>query len=64
MSQTFSDYRAVDGVMIPYKTVTSTPSMGDVVTYLKEIKHNVTIDDAKFKPKKMIDDSKTKAAKK
>ncbi|HEX8250976.1 MAG TPA: serine hydrolase [Pyrinomonadaceae bacterium] len=63
MSQTFSDYRAVDGVMIPYKTVTSTPSMGDVVSYIKEIKHNVSIDDAKFKPKKIVDDNKTKAAK-
>jgi CubicO group peptidase (beta-lactamase class C family) len=63
MSQTFSDYRAVDGVMIPYKTVTSTPSMGDVVSYVKEIKHNVSVDDAKFKPKKIVVDNKTKAAK-
>lgn len=55
MSQTFSDYRAVDGVMIPYKTVTSTPSMGDVVSYVREVKHNVSIDDAKFKPKAEID---------
>ncbi|HEY0048015.1 MAG TPA: serine hydrolase [Pyrinomonadaceae bacterium] len=55
MSQTFSDYRAVDGVMIPYKTVTSTPTMGDVVSYVREVKHNVSIDDAKFKPKAEID---------
>lgn len=53
VTQTFSDYRAVDGVMIPFKTVSSTPSMGDVVTYVKEIKNNVAVDDAKFKPKKM-----------
>jgi hypothetical protein len=64
MSQAFSDYRAIDGVLIPYKTVTSTPSMGDVVSYVREIKHNVSIDDAKFKPKNMIADGKSKAAKK
>ena len=52
ITQTFSDYRAVDGVMFPFKTVSVSPSMGDVVTYLKEIKHNISIDDAKFKPKK------------
>ena len=48
----FSDYRAVDGIMLPFKTVTASPSMGDVVTYLKEIKHNVSIDEKRFKPKK------------
>ena len=46
----FSDYRAVDGVMIPFKTVSSNTSMGNVVTYIKEVKHNVTIDDKAFKP--------------
>jgi len=50
VSSVFSDYRAVDGVMIPFKTVAESPSMGSVVTYLKEVKHNVAIDDAKFKP--------------
>jgi hypothetical protein len=64
MSQTFSDYRAVDGVMIPYKTVTTTPTMGDVVSYVREVKHNVSIEDAKFKPKSATVDTKTKAAKK
>lgn len=51
VSSVYSDYRAVDGVMIPFKTVSESPSMGNVVTYLKEVKHNVAIDDAKFKPK-------------
>ena len=37
--------------------------MGDVVTYVREIKNNVPIDDAKFKPKTAIDE-KVKAAKK
>jgi len=51
ISETFSDYRAVDGVMIPFKTTSMNPGMGAVVVYAKEIKHNVTIDDAAFKPK-------------
>jgi CubicO group peptidase (beta-lactamase class C family) len=47
-----SDYRAVDGMMLPFKTVTVSPSMGNVVTFVKEVKHNVAFDDAAFKPKK------------
>ena len=49
-SQTFSDYRKVDGVMIPFKTVSSNAGMGDIVVYAKEVKHNVKIDDKEFKP--------------
>jgi CubicO group peptidase (beta-lactamase class C family) len=45
----FSDYRAIDGVMLPFKTVSGSSSMGNVVTYLKEVRHNVTIDDKVFK---------------
>nr|HQU83810.1 serine hydrolase [Pyrinomonadaceae bacterium] len=52
VSSVYSDYRAVDGVMIPFKTVSDSPSMGNVITYVKEIKHNVAIDDVKFKPLK------------
>jgi CubicO group peptidase (beta-lactamase class C family) len=63
VSQIFSDYRAVDGVMIPYKTVSITPTMGDVVSYVREVKHNVNLEDGKFKPKAATGD-KTKAAKK
>lgn len=50
--QTFSDYRAVDGVMIPFKSVTESPLLGDVITTVKEVKHNVKIEDSVFKPKK------------
>jgi len=51
VSETYSDYRAVDGVMIPFKTTSMNPGMGAGVVYAKEIKHNVTIDDTAFKPK-------------
>lgn len=49
-SQTFADYRTVDGVMMPFKTTMSNPGSGDAVVYLKEVKHNVKIDDKNFKP--------------
>jgi hypothetical protein len=52
VTQTFSDYRAVDGLMLPFKTVSMSPSMGEVVTVVKEVKHNVEIADSMFKPKK------------
>jgi CubicO group peptidase (beta-lactamase class C family) len=51
ITQFFSDYKAVDGVMIPFKTVVKSPSMGDVVTYVKEVKNNVPVEDKMFKPK-------------
>jgi len=52
VSETFADYRAVDGVMLPFKITSINPGMGLVVVYAKDIKHNVAIDDAVFKPKK------------
>lgn len=52
VTSTFSDYRPVDGVMMPFKTVSVSSSMGSVSTYVKEVKQNVPIDDKKFKPMK------------
>ena len=49
-STTLSDYRSVDGVMIPFKTISENPGMGETVTYIKSVKHNVKIDDKEFKP--------------
>ena len=50
ITQIFSDYRAVDGVMIAFKTLMISPSMGDVIMYFKEVKQNIKIDDKMFKP--------------
>ncbi len=50
-SETYSDYRSVDGVMIPFKTVNSTSSNGDLIVVVKEVKHNVAVDDKIFKAK-------------
>jgi CubicO group peptidase (beta-lactamase class C family) len=49
----FSDYRDVDGVKIAFKNVNNVPSMGDIISYVKSVKHNVKIDDDLFKPKKL-----------
>lgn len=46
-----SDYRAVDGVLMPFKTVSTNPGMGDIVSIVKEVKTNVAIDDKQFAPK-------------
>jgi len=51
VSETFADYRTVDGVMMPFKTTSMNPGMGAVVVYIKEVKHNAAIDEATFKPK-------------
>jgi CubicO group peptidase (beta-lactamase class C family) len=48
VTETYSDYRKVDGVMIPFKVVSSNPNMGDLITVVKSVKHNVKIDDKKF----------------
>src|SRR3954464_14709241 len=48
VKETFSDSRMVEGQMIPFKTVTSVPTIGDIVTTVKDIKFDVDIPDAVF----------------
>ena len=43
-----SDYRKVDGVMLPFKIVNTTQGMGDIITYVTKVKHNMKIVDSKF----------------
>ncbi len=50
---TYSDYRDVDGVKLPFKTLSFSVSNGDIATYLKTVKHNVPLDDSIFKPRKL-----------
>ena len=47
---TFSDYRDTDGVKLPFKMLSSSPSMGDIITVVKTIKHNVPVEDKLFAP--------------
>ena len=50
---TFSDYRDVDGIKIPYKSVNNSISNGNIVTIVKSVKQNVPIDDKIFASKKL-----------
>jgi hypothetical protein len=43
IGETYSDYRSVDGVMMPFGSVTQHPSMGRVVGKVKEVKFDANI---------------------
>ena len=45
----FSDYRNVDGVMVPFKQVSNNIANGDIVTRLIDIKFNAEIPDSVFR---------------
>ncbi len=49
----YSDYREVDGIKLPFKTVNTTAGMGDIVTVVGSVKHNAAIDDKIFAPRKL-----------
>lgn len=51
VSTLMSDYRAVDGIMIPFKIKSATVTMGDVVTYVKSVRNNVAVSDVVFQGK-------------
>jgi len=48
-TEIFSDYRSVDGVMIPFKMVSNNVANGDVVLRIKEVKFDQPISDSVFK---------------
>ncbi len=48
-TQTFSDYRNVDGVMVPFKTVSTNIANGDIVLRITDVKWDVDIPDSVFK---------------
>ena len=50
VTEHFSDYRPVDGLMFPFKTVTNNPSEGTAVVVVKEVKFNTEVTDAMFRP--------------
>jgi CubicO group peptidase (beta-lactamase class C family) len=47
-TQTFSDYRMVEGVMVPFKMVSNNVANGDIVLRVKEVKWDVEIPDSVF----------------
>jgi hypothetical protein len=48
MTETYSDYRTMDGVMLPFKTVSYDPGNGNAVLRVKEVKFDVEIPDSVF----------------
>ena len=46
----YSDYREVDGVKLPFHMRRRMPAGEITFTEVNEVKHNVAVDDAKFKP--------------
>jgi CubicO group peptidase (beta-lactamase class C family) len=49
----FYDYRDVDGIKMPFRTVSSSITNGDIITTLKDVKQNVEVKDDVFKPRKL-----------
>jgi hypothetical protein len=45
----FSDYRLLDGMMVPFKIVSNNIANGDIVTVVKEVKFDVEIPETVFK---------------
>lgn len=50
---TYFDYREIDGIRLPFKTVNTTESMGDIISTVKSVKQNVKIDDKLFSPRNL-----------
>ena len=48
-TETFSDYRNVDGVMVPFKMVSNNIANGDIVLRVVDLKFNVDIPDTVFR---------------
>jgi hypothetical protein len=44
----YEDYREVDGIMIPFKVTNRNQGMGNLITYITRVKHNVKIPESKF----------------
>lgn len=49
VKEEYSDYRLIEGSMIPFKTITSIPSIGDIITTVKTVKFDVAIPEAAFR---------------
>jgi hypothetical protein len=50
VSETVSDYRPADGVMVPFRRVRAIPEMGDTILTVKSVRFDVRVADAVFRP--------------
>ena len=55
VKQLFSDYRNVDGVMVPFKTISSNIANGDIVVRVTDLKFDVDIPDTVFRKRATVD---------
>jgi hypothetical protein len=51
VTESYSDYRSVDGVMIPFRRVSNSPAMGDTVLKIREVVFDVPVPDEAFRRK-------------
>jgi hypothetical protein len=51
-TETFGDYRAVDGVLVPFTRVRSLPELGTMVVTVKEVKFDGRVPADVFQPRK------------
>lgn len=49
VTQTFSDYRSVDGVMVPFTSTSNNIANGDIIMRVKDLRWNVELPDSLFK---------------
>jgi hypothetical protein len=49
----FSDYRDIDGIKLPFRTVNNSISNGNIVQTIRSVKHNVPLDDKIFAARKV-----------
>lgn len=50
VTTTMSDYRKIDGIMIPFKISSENTGSGETIMYIKSVKQNVKIGEKEFKP--------------
>jgi CubicO group peptidase (beta-lactamase class C family) len=51
VTETYSDYRSVDGVMIPFRRVSNSQTMGDTVLKIREVTFDVSVPEDAFRRK-------------
>jgi CubicO group peptidase (beta-lactamase class C family) len=51
VTETFSDYRSIDGVMVAFKRVSNNVALGDIVLKLRELKFDVSVPEEIFRRK-------------
>ncbi len=49
ISEEYADYRNIDGVMLAFKITADQPGMGEIITSITEVKHNVKISESIFR---------------